>query len=328
MPLHRRVVPALIAIAFVVAPAMAEKFNLNMSGAQEVPGPGDPDGTATGVLTIDKTTNTISWSFAFANIAAPTAMHIHTGAAGAAGGVLVNLGVATSGGAGTLISSTATTAANINTILANPPGFYVNIHNAAFPGGAVRGQLIPMPATVYPMTLLGQNEVPGPGDCDGSASGSLTVNPGTNTISWNYTYSNIAAPTAMHIHTGADGVAGPALVSLGVATTGGAGTLINSAANQTNATIDALLGNPAGHYVNIHNAEFPGGAVREQLVAPTPSTCPWDFDGSGEVDGDDLGTLLGQWGPCPGCDADFNRDCSVDGDDLGSLLGGWGPCPI
>ncbi|MBM4112790.1 MAG: hypothetical protein FJ253_05355 [Phycisphaerae bacterium] len=48
-----------------------------------------------------------------------------------------------------------------------------------------------------------------------------------------------------------------------------------------------------------------------------------DFNCDDSVNGDDLGTLLGQWGNCPGCAADFNGDGVVDGDDLGSLLGGW-----
>lgn len=48
-----------------------------------------------------------------------------------------------------------------------------------------------------------------------------------------------------------------------------------------------------------------------------------DLNGDGHVDGNDLGTLLGQWGPCVGCPADFNGDGVVDGDDLGDLLGAW-----
>ncbi|MBM4112736.1 MAG: hypothetical protein FJ253_05085 [Phycisphaerae bacterium] len=49
-----------------------------------------------------------------------------------------------------------------------------------------------------------------------------------------------------------------------------------------------------------------------------------DLNGDGGVDGDDLGTLLGQWGACAGCPADLNGDGVVDGDDLGELLGNWG----
>lgn len=55
--------------------------------------------------------------------------------------------------------------------------------------------------------------------------------------------------------------------------------------------------------------------------------CPADLDGNAQVDGGDLGGLLGQWGPCHGCAADLNGDGLVDGADLGSLLGAWGPCP-
>jgi len=50
---------------------------------------------------------------------------------------------------------------------------------------------------------------------------------------------------------------------------------------------------------------------------------PADFNKDGVVDGDDLGTLLGEWGPCPACSTDLDGDGVVDGDDLGALLGQW-----
>jgi len=59
--------------------------------------------------------------------------------------------------------------------------------------------------------------------------------------------------------------------------------------------------------------------------APPPPPCPGDFNDDGVIDGDDLGTLLGQWGGDGS--ADFNKDGIVDGDDLGTLLGQWGDCP-
>ncbi|MBM4112915.1 MAG: hypothetical protein FJ253_06000 [Phycisphaerae bacterium] len=61
----------------------------------------------------------------------------------------------------------------------------------------------------------------------------------------------------------------------------------------------------------------------EVLAFSCTASNPYDLNGDGVVDGDDLGTLLGQWGPCPGCSADFNGDGEVDGDDLGALLGNW-----
>ncbi|HMN97690.1 MAG TPA: M23 family metallopeptidase [Phycisphaerales bacterium] len=53
------------------------------------------------------------------------------------------------------------------------------------------------------------------------------------------------------------------------------------------------------------------------------AAAPGDLDGDGDVDGADLGVLLGSWGPCPGCPADLDGNGTVDGADLGALLGGW-----
>lgn len=72
---------------------------------------------------------------------------------------------------------------------------------------------------------------------------------------------------------------------------------------------------------------FKPGSAPDPTVpvsVPSPPPCAADFNDDGVVDGDDLGTLLGQWGEDGS--ADFNDDGVVDGDDLGSLLGFWGPC--
>lgn len=61
----------------------------------------------------------------------------------------------------------------------------------------------------------------------------------------------------------------------------------------------------------------------ESLLVP----CDPDFDGSGVVNGADLGVLLGAWGPVSaGAAVDLNSDGVVNGADLGTLLGAWGPC--
>ena len=116
-------------------------FQLNLSGDQEVPGPGDEDGQASGTLTIDDATGMVSWDITYSNIAPPAAMHIHSGAAGEGGGVAVPLNVETSGGEGTLVGSATADAESVAAVLAAPSDHYVNIHNADFRPGAVRGQL-------------------------------------------------------------------------------------------------------------------------------------------------------------------------------------------
>ncbi|MBM4112082.1 MAG: hypothetical protein FJ253_01720 [Phycisphaerae bacterium] len=78
----------------------------------------------------------------------------------------------------------------------------------------------------------------------------------------------------------------------------------------------------------------PTGSKTESPSEPNPECmarppCPTDFNDDGMTDGDDLGTLLGEWGKAGGFGmADFNNDGMVDGDDLGTLLGFWGPCPV
>jgi len=81
--------------------------------------------------------------------------------------------------------------------------------------------------------------------------------------------------------------------------------------------------------------DLDGALDREELDAgtdpadpdSTPTLCLADLTGDGWVDGNDLGRLLGAWGPAPGADADLDGNGVVDGNDLGSLLGAWGECP-
>lgn len=62
--------------------------------------------------------------------------------------------------------------------------------------------------------------------------------------------------------------------------------------------------------------------------AQAPPPCPGDLTGDRNVDGADIGVLLGSWGACTGaCAADLNADGAVTGADLGVLLGAWGACP-
>jgi hypothetical protein len=77
-----------------------------------------------------------------------TAAHIHPGAAGTNGGIIVNTGI-TAGeitlatGSGTLVKSGIAISTDLaNQIIANPSAFYFNAHTALNPGGAVRGQLV------------------------------------------------------------------------------------------------------------------------------------------------------------------------------------------
>ncbi len=108
-------------------------------GVTEVPAPGDPDGKGSATVRLDSAKGEVCYDVKVEGIAAPTAAHIHEGAAGAAGPPVITLDPAKIGQGEDCLTNQK--AADIERIGANPSGFYVNVHTADFPGGAVRGQL-------------------------------------------------------------------------------------------------------------------------------------------------------------------------------------------
>ena len=108
-------------------------------GVTEVPAPGDPDGKGTATVTLDAAKGEVCYDVKVEGIAAPTAAHIHEGAAGAAGPPVITLDPAKIGQGEDCL--TGQKEADVERIGANPSGFYVNVHTADYPGGAVRGQL-------------------------------------------------------------------------------------------------------------------------------------------------------------------------------------------
>ncbi len=160
--MRKNLVGIAVAALFMASPAYAgiDSYVALMNGANEVPGPGDPDGIGIGTLVIDNVANTVSWSFLVNSIALPlTGAHIHTGAAGVAGGVIVSFSSQLSGNG----------LADADLAMITPvsaPNFYLNLHNGGFPGGAIRGQLqyvgsvaaIPEPST-YALMLAGMGVV-------------------------------------------------------------------------------------------------------------------------------------------------------------------------
>ena len=122
-------------------------------------------------------------------------------------------------------------------------------------------------------TLTGEAEAPGPGDPDGSGTAALTLNPGTGKVCYEILVEGIGEPVepgpgvgSAHIHAGPAGVAGPVVVDLKVTWVSTNGGFASSGCVDAdrNLILD-ILQNPEQYYVNVHNAEFPGGAVRGQL---------------------------------------------------------------
>jgi hypothetical protein len=78
-------------------------------------------------------------------------------------------------------------------------------------------------------------------------------------------------------------------------------------------------------FVAVPNASNDSAAAFE-CVRPCGTACQGDVNGDGQVDGGDLGAVLGSWGSSWAA-ADFDGDGVIGGADLGAVLGAWGPCP-
>ncbi|HUP72920.1 MAG TPA: CHRD domain-containing protein [Acidimicrobiales bacterium] len=127
-------------------------FSVALNGANEVPGPGDTDGAGQASVTINPDTGRVCVDLATTNIEPIDAMHIHPGAAGVANPPLVDFAVTS----GTSVSKCVTEAApgDAASIVANPAGFYLNVHTASFAAGAIRGQLAAVQSSVGELRLL------------------------------------------------------------------------------------------------------------------------------------------------------------------------------
>jgi hypothetical protein len=125
------------ALALVVtagALAANKTFTVSMNGKSETP-KGAPNGKGTAKITLEsgKVCFKLSWS----GIGTPNASHIHKGKKGVAGQVVIPL----FGGAPKHSGCVKVAQSLINKIKKNPAGYYVNVHTAKFPAGAIRAQL-------------------------------------------------------------------------------------------------------------------------------------------------------------------------------------------
>lgn len=114
------------------------------------------------------------------------------------------------------------------------------------------------PTTV---TLAGAAEAPVTGDPDGTGSFHMTVNPGQEEICYTLSVSGVDPILAAHIHVAAAGSPGPVVVGLTAPTSGSSA----GCASVPGALAKNILKHPGDYYVNVHNALYPGGALRAQL---------------------------------------------------------------
>jgi hypothetical protein len=144
----RRLIAMLAGAALLALPSTAfaadggRPFVVPMTGAAEVPGPGDPDGSGTAWFFVNYGQMEICYVLQVENITLPTVgAHIHLAPPTEAGPVVVPLNAPDETGMSSGCAEVAD-AALLKNILQNPQDYYVNVHTLPlYAAGAVRGQL-------------------------------------------------------------------------------------------------------------------------------------------------------------------------------------------
>jgi hypothetical protein len=138
-------------------------FGTVMRGSNEVPSKvepagGDKDGSGTSLVRIQG--NQVSYAFTWTGIGAPTEGHVHQGPAGVNGAVKIPFfGTKLPDGRTSVVGTVTVDDANLlANIKSHPEQFYVNLHTADFPDGAVRGQLHAMPVQLNLQKAINQNQ--------------------------------------------------------------------------------------------------------------------------------------------------------------------------
>jgi CHRD domain len=251
------------AVGFVAASAQTGRaptrvFRVTLVGEKENPA-ADPVATGTATIRIPAGKPQVCYTITVHDLSGPAvAAHIHRGAPGVEGPVVIPLKAPNA--AGKASGCTKTTRALVKAIIKRPARYYVNVHTAEFTSGAVRAQLVgskPVLGTILHLELKGSSEP------NATGTAVLRIRKDALMVCYRLRVANVTLPTvAAHIHKGGAGVNGPVVVPFSAP--GADGTSSGCTAT-TAAIIDDILANKAGYYVNVHTKEHPAGAERAQL---------------------------------------------------------------
>ncbi len=254
-------------------------FAVTLSGSQEVPAV-TTSAYGEGFFTLSKDQSKIKFNIVTQDLSgAITGAHLHNGAAGMAGGVIVDLSASIFGNviSGVIASPSA---ALIDSMMNSK--IYVNVHTAANPNGEIRAQLINSANMLYfDASLDGSQEVP---SVVTNAKGAANVNFNTtlDTLWYNAVIDGLSGLiTGAHFHNAAVGAAGGVEIDLSSGINGKrisgmvTGTMLNTS------LINKFMRGEI--YLNVHTASNPNGEVRGQVYRTTREGYTFSLDGNQEV---------------------------------------------
>ena len=244
----------------------ASVFGADLNGHNEVPS-NESEGTGRAVFALSDDGSMIHGRVSVSDIEHITAAHIHLGAAGSNGPVVIPL---FTGGPppfdvdNPVAGAAAVTDADVFNLLAGL--WYVNVHTSHLPAGEIRGQIWPQwVAEHYRADLDGDQEV-GPVDTEATGHGHFTLDSGVNVLHYFVEVEEIDNITASHIHKGPVGVNGGVIFPL--YPNGGAFDPDNPIGGGVTLDAEQLVDLLTWHYyVNVHTTDHPSGEIRGQIMA-------------------------------------------------------------
>lgn len=232
-------------------------FWTSMDGTQA-----DPPNASTGkgffLLRYNSANSTIEYGSQISGLTNVTGAHIHAGAFGQSGNVMVptpydSTGFATNGYQGVAVADSV-----IRRLTKMEA--YVNVHTQAFAGGEIRGQLLPAYNLTSIAFLDGMQQVP-VNNSTGTGLGAVMFppDPGQKEMYFSLLVGGLSGSvTLAHIHKGVPGQSGSPIIDLQITTDG----LVNSV--EDSIMIQLLRG--GGHYMNVHTSTFSGGEIRGDII--------------------------------------------------------------
>jgi len=161
------------------------------------------------------------------------------------------------------------------------PALVVGVLALVVTGGATAKKPASSSTPVFKLKLKPNQEVPPIEGLKADAAGSVTFDlerSGTGAITsgevifyFNYSFPGAVTITGLHVHQAAKGMNGAIVISSGIgaiADADGQGNVTAVVTGTPPATLQAILDNPRGYYVNLHTSVNPAGAMREQMHKP------------------------------------------------------------
>ena len=263
--------------------AHASTFSFILESEITVPPADAPDATGIGTFTFDQEAGTVSGSVTVSGTTGqPTIAHIHVGAVGEAGPIVITLEGNEDGSVWSLPPNTeldSTTLQDFDDGL-----LYVNVHTEANAPGELRAQLddstLVMPTTLA-LTLDTESTVPVAVAPGASGTGSVTIDTITGAISGSVTVTGTTGqPTIAHVHVGGVGVAGPVLITMIGNDDGSEWSLPEGSILDAEGIEAFLTGNL---YINVHTEANAPGELRAQLVDSDSTSTTLDLTLSPDI---------------------------------------------